>query len=233
MMTRQSLAWAHGVVTVEALGGMIGPTSFVLPDGRQVSPFHIAPWFDEPLPPGLPGILHRLRGEWPCVPFGADAPRPLPPEWPSDGATCAGADVPHGPSSNMDWRSEGADPTAITMSCTYPDTHPIKTLHRSVRPDPNAAALDFTLTIEARRPCRLPFGLHPTLRLLSPLAHLVLHNTAAAAAALLAERLFTAFVSAAKACSLAKVSSAISGPLAITPLQSRLLPLDSCPALGV
>jgi hypothetical protein len=162
---RQSLGWAHGVVTVEALGAMIGPTSFMLPDGRQVAPFHIAPWFAEPLPPGLPGILHRLRGEWPCVPFGADAPRALPRHWPSDGASFEGADIPHGHSSNVDWELLAEKPDAIDMACLYPDTHPITFLHRSVRPDPKAAALDITLTVEARRPCRLPIGLHPTLRL--------------------------------------------------------------------
>ena len=162
---RQTLGWSQGVVTVEALGGMIGPTSFVLPDGRQVAPFHIAPWFCEPALPDLPGLLQRLRGEWPCVPFGADAPRILPPEWQNDGASFAGATVPHGHSSNVDWQFSDPNPDAIDLSCAYPDTHPIQSLHRSVRPDPTAAALDFTLTVKARRPCRLPFGLHPTLRL--------------------------------------------------------------------
>jgi hypothetical protein len=164
-MARQSLAWSHGVVTVEALGGMIGPTSFVLPDGRQVAPFHIAPWFDEALPAGLPGILRRLRGEWPCVPFGTDAPRTLPAGWPQGGMSFDGADVPHGHSSNVDWQFLPSGPGAIEMLCTYPDSHPIKALRRTIRPDPGAAALDFTLTVEARRPCRLPIGLHPTLRL--------------------------------------------------------------------
>lgn len=164
-MTRQSLAWAHGVVTVEALGGMIGPTSFVLPDGRPVSPFHIAPWFAEPLPPGLPGILHRLRGEWPCVPFGTDTPRNLPAGWREGGMSFDGADVPHGHSSNVDWDFLSATEGSVDLTCAYPDNHPIKALHRSVRPDPAAASLDFTLKVEARRPCRLPLGLHPTLRL--------------------------------------------------------------------
>jgi len=161
----QSLAWAHGVVTVEALGGMIGPTAFVLPDGRQVSPLHIAPWASEPPVPGLPGILHRLRGEWPCVPFGSDAPRALPAGWHNDGATFAGADVPHGHASNVDWQFAAPNPQSIDLICNYPETHPIRALHRTIRPDPQAAALDITLTVQARRPCHLPIGLHPTLRL--------------------------------------------------------------------
>ena len=33
----------------------------------------VAPWADEPDSAALPGILQRLRGEWPCVPFGRTA----------------------------------------------------------------------------------------------------------------------------------------------------------------
>lgn len=164
-MELQSMAWAHGVVSVQALGGMIGPTSFVLPDGRQVSPFHIAPWFNEPVTAGLPGILHRLRGEWPCVPFGSDALGSLPAPWRADGDTFAGADVPHGHGSNVAWQFLPTTEQALHLTCRYPETHPIRALHRTIRPDPATAALDFTLTVVARRPCRLPIGLHPSLRL--------------------------------------------------------------------
>lgn len=160
----QSLAWDHGVVSLQSMGGMIGPTVFVLPDGRQVSPFHIAPWRLDEVAPDLPVILHRLRGEWPCVPFGADAPRDLPHGWAADGDSFTGADVPHGHASNADWQFvRGGE--GLAMQCIYPENHPIKSLHRVVRPDPAAAALDFTLTITARRECRLPIGLHPTFRL--------------------------------------------------------------------
>jgi hypothetical protein len=162
---QQSLAWDHGVVALQSLGGMIGPSVFVLPDGRQVSPFHIAPWRADEVSADLPGVLHRLRGEWPCVPFGADAPRDLPPGWQADGDSFAGAEVPHGHSSNVDWQFADAGAGAIGMVCPYPEQHPVKSLHRLVRPDPAAAALDVTLTVSVRRPCRLPIGLHPTFRL--------------------------------------------------------------------
>ena len=162
---RRSLAWSRGVVTLEALGGMIGPASFVLPDGRQVSPFHIAPWFAENALQDQPGILRRLRGEWPCVPFGADAERSLPHPWPAGAMTFDGSDVPHGHASNVDWQFVSSGPESIDMACAYPDAHPVKDLRRSVRPDPGAAALDVTLTIAVRRPCSLPIGLHPTFRL--------------------------------------------------------------------
>ena len=89
----------------------------------------------------------------------------MPPGWQADGDTFNGADVPHGHASNVDWDFLTPNPQSIDMICAYPDTHPIKALHRSVRPDPETCALDITLTVEARRPCRLPIGLHPTFRL--------------------------------------------------------------------
>jgi len=161
----RSLAWAHGVVSVESLGGMIGPTLFVLPDGRQVAPFQIAPWANEPGDEALPGILQRLRGEWPCVPFGADGDRPAAGDWPGSSATpTIGAD-PHGFGSNHHWSFETGADGSIELSIAYPDDHPIRALHRRVTPDPATTALDFELSIEARADCTLPFGLHPTFRL--------------------------------------------------------------------
>ena len=61
--------------------------------------------------------------------------------------------------------SQTSTPDRITLTCDYPETHPIRRLTRIITADPAAPALDITLTVEARRPCRLPIGLHPTLRL--------------------------------------------------------------------
>lgn len=165
MTQRHAIAWAHGMASVQALGGMLGPVTFLLPDGRQVSPLHVAPWFDDPTRMDQPPILQDLRGEWPCVPFGTDAPRTLPDGWSATGDTFDGAGVPHGHSSNAEWVFTEKTPDRITLTCDYPDTHPIRRLTRTIAADPEAPALDITLTIEARRPCRLPIGLHPTLRL--------------------------------------------------------------------
>ena len=61
---------------------MLAPLAFLLPNGRQVSPMHVAPWAEEPVAATLPGILQRLRGDWPCVPFGYAVDDPTaPPEW--------------------------------------------------------------------------------------------------------------------------------------------------------
>jgi hypothetical protein len=165
MTQRHAITWPHGMASVQALGGMLGPVTFLLPDGRQVSPLHVAPWFDDPDRHAHPPILQELRGEWPCVPFGTDGPRALPEGWSDRGESFDGAGVPHGHASNTEWVFTDVDATTITLTCDYPDTHPIRRLTRTISADPDAPALDIILTVEARRPCRLPIGLHPTLRL--------------------------------------------------------------------
>lgn len=161
----RSLVWQHGVVSVESLGGMLGPTLFVLPDGRQVAPFQVAPWADEPGGGELPGILRRLRGEWPCVPFGSDADRAPEGGWPGSQAAGTVDPFPHGFSSSNDWRFEAEGIADIALAIDYPGVHPIRGLRRRVTPDANGAALDFELEIEVRHDCLLPIGLHPTFRL--------------------------------------------------------------------
>lgn len=150
---------------VQSLGGMLGPVTFRLPDGREVSPLHVAPWGEDPGRDVFPPILQELRGEWPCVPFGTDAPRTLPVGWSAGGETFDGADVPHGHSSNAEWVFAEVAADRITLTCDYPEAHPIRRLTRTIAADPQAPALDISLTVEARRPCHLPIGLHPTLRL--------------------------------------------------------------------
>lgn len=161
----RAVAWEHGVLTVESLGGMLGPTLFVLPDGRQVAPFQVAPWAHETDGDELPGILKRLRGEWPCVPFGVDADRPAQGAWPESQAAGTVDPGPHGFSSNNEWQFGAVDATGVAMSIAYPEAHPIASLERRVMPDPERAAIDFELTINVRQDCQLPIGLHPCFRL--------------------------------------------------------------------
>lgn len=161
----RSLVWQHGVVSVEDLGGQLGPTLFVLPDGRQVAPFHVAPWAYEPGGEGLPGILKRLRGEWACVPFGTDSDRAPDGGWPGSQAATTLDPFPHGFSSNNSWNFEAGADDSIVLSIEYPEGHPIRGLRRTITPDPNGAALDFGLEIDVRADCTLPLGLHPSFRL--------------------------------------------------------------------
>ena len=63
-VTHRQHDWAHGRLTVQDLGAMLGPVIFRLPDGREVSPLHVAPWAEDPQAASLPGILRALRGDF-------------------------------------------------------------------------------------------------------------------------------------------------------------------------
>lgn len=162
----RGLGWAHGALTVQRLGAMLAPVTFILADGRQVSPFHIAPWADEPGSDALPGILRKLRGEWPCVPFGYSVPSD---GWPGDWSRVMGppeaGEEAHGHSSNHDWTGIDSDGRSLSLALNYPASSPVARVERTVTPDPDAPAVDIEFTIIVRRACRLPIGLHPIFRL--------------------------------------------------------------------
>ncbi len=138
-----TIGWDYGLLAVDRFGGRVGPVLFVLPDGRQVAPLAVAPWFSEKVDLSLTPLFHRLRGEWPCVPFGKD--------------------VSHGYSASQEWDVLEASDSCIRLSITYPAGHPIKRLERMIRPLPDRPAIDLKLIIDAREDCRLPVGLHPIL----------------------------------------------------------------------
>lgn len=163
----RTLGWAHGACTVQRLAAMIGPVLFRLPDGRQVSPLHLAPWADEPESAALPGILKRLRGEWPCVPFGysVDATSDTPAEWARLLSPALAGEEVHGHGSNHPWDWLPADPGQVGLGIDYPPASPVRRVERLICPDPGAAAIDFVLRVETRAECSLPLGLHFTFRL--------------------------------------------------------------------
>lgn len=162
----RGLGWKHGALTVQRHAAMLAPLTFLLPDGRQISPMHVAPWAEKPVAATLPGILARLRGEWPCVPFGyAIEDATAPAEWARfNGASEPGEEI-HGHSSNCNWDWVDGNGTSLKLTIDYPVESPVRRLHRTVAPDPDAPAVDMGLTIEIREDCRLPIGLHPTFRL--------------------------------------------------------------------
>ncbi len=145
------LGWAHGALTVQRLGA--------LPDGRP-------PWAGDKGTEGLPGILQRLRGDWPCVPFGYSVS--------SDGWTEEWAKVMGPPAldeevrghcSNHEWRWHSTDGYSLKLLLEYPMPSPVLRVERTITPDPDAPALDLEFRIVVRRRCRLPIGLHPVFRL--------------------------------------------------------------------
>lgn len=162
----RGLGWAHGALTVQRLGAMLAPVTFVLADGRQVSPFHVAPWADAPGTEALPGILRKLRGEWPCVPFGyaMDAAG-----WPDAWSRAMGPPEPdeeiHGHSANHAWRWVEGDGRSLSLALDYPASSPVAHVARTVTPDAAAPAVDVEFTVVVRRDCRLPIGLHPVFKL--------------------------------------------------------------------
>jgi hypothetical protein len=157
------LQWEHGSAEVQALGGMLGPVTLRLDGGRDVDIMHVAPWHGMTAADTLPGILQRLRGEWPCVPFGrADQPQDLPPDWRTHPAD---DQWDHGYAANHAWHCIEATPLRVHMAIEYPPGAAVARVERIIAADPHAPALDIKLIVHARRDARLPAGLHPTFRL--------------------------------------------------------------------
>ena len=159
--TTRSLVWPHGRFELQRLGAMLAPVVFSAPGRADFAPMQVAPWADEPGSEALPGILRRLRGEWPCVPFGrSDTLAGLPAGWQSH---AAGDEWGHGFGSHHAWSwLPQPDPLSLALTITTPDA--IR-LTRTVTAVASAPALNITLRIDVERPCTLPVALHPTLRL--------------------------------------------------------------------
>lgn len=163
------LQWAHGSAEVQSLGGMLGPVTLRLDHSgsnggsRELDVMHVAPWHGMTAADQLPGILRRLRGEWPCVPFGrTDRPHDLPPGWHTREADDAWG---HGYAANHHWTCVEATPDRLHLAIDYPAASAIARVERIIAADPHAPALEIALTVHARRAARVPLGLHPTFRL--------------------------------------------------------------------
>ncbi|SFJ72003.1 hypothetical protein SAMN05192543_11020 [Paraburkholderia megapolitana] len=162
--------WSHGRGTVQALGGMLGPVHFRLPDDRFVQPFALFPWRQEIPPHGhapLVGLMAHGGGEWPCVPFGED-PCSVKPAW---------QPPLHGEAAHGVWKrtDDGRDPASLTLQYRCGPAGPIETLYRQIKGNAGEASIECSLIIRARQACRLPVGLHPTLRVPERPGQLVLH----------------------------------------------------------
>ncbi len=145
MTAAWTITWSHSSAEIQPLGGMLGPVWCALPSG----PFFVAPWVDEPGAADLPGLLRGLRGEWPCVPFGAERDMAIA-GWEGAGPAI-GDGAPHGHGSNHAWHLIDRGPDWIEIGIDYPDGHPIRRLRRKIAGRAGAAALDLELGIEAAR----------------------------------------------------------------------------------
>jgi hypothetical protein len=157
------LAWRYGALSVQRLGAMLGPLTFLIDGDRQVSPLYLAPWAAHEAKPPLSDMLKSLRGEWPCVPFGSwRAAGGFTPAWAGLIGSEQGERYQHGFSSHAMWTLSRVTPSEVELACRYPDDDDIEELTRRVRPVPDRAAVDLELVVKARRQTALPAGLHFT-----------------------------------------------------------------------
>ena len=74
-------------------------------------------------------------------------------------------DMPHGPSSNLEWQLKEQSKDQLVFVLDYPESHDIKRLKRIIKPDTENTAIHFELQIETRKDTRMPIGIHPVFRL--------------------------------------------------------------------
>ncbi|MEM1044131.1 MAG: hypothetical protein AAGI91_16090 [Bacteroidota bacterium] len=77
-------------------GGHLGPTTFRLGD-RNLHPYAVAPWAEEPATGHLLPVLRALRGDFFCLPFGGNA-----------SSFNGEVHPPHGETANERWTFDGA-----------------------------------------------------------------------------------------------------------------------------
>lgn len=163
--TVRSLEWSHGRAEVQRLGGMLAPVVFSAAGAPAFSPLQVAPWAEEPAYARLGGLLGRLRGEWPCVPFGrCDRPAGLGGGW----AMLQPHDPwGHGYASHHLWQWDDTASTSgrLALAIEPPASDPIARLERTVTAVPDRPELHVRLSIHARAATRLPVALHPTFSL--------------------------------------------------------------------
>jgi hypothetical protein len=109
---------------VSQIGGQIAPVVFDR-RRRKISPFSIAPWWNEKLAKNTPPIIRVLRGDFFCMPFGGNA------------TPYRGEKHPlHGQTANAKWKLE-------SLNRSEGET----TLHLSLRAKIRAGRIDKTITL--------------------------------------------------------------------------------------
>jgi len=147
------LDWSHGEAALHSIGGMLGGVKLRLGD-RWVSPFYEAPWLSEGKALS-PTLLEDAVPSWRrCL----SKPEP---HWDLEEHD----HLLHGYGAVAEWSLVRKTNHEIVVEVDYPEPSPIRRLERSVRCVPGTATMEFLLTVEARRRCRRPLGLHPNLSL--------------------------------------------------------------------
>ena len=99
------LTSSHVDAYLTQLGGHLGPVAFRLGE-REIKPYAVCPWAEERVDPDIPPMLRVLRGDFFCMPFGANEARFRHEQHP-----------PHGETANMTWQLESieTEANAITL----------------------------------------------------------------------------------------------------------------------
>jgi hypothetical protein len=170
----QRFAWSHGSFAVRREAGMLHDLAFALGE-RSFRPLARAPWAAETCDTeGLTGHMRWLGGEFVCLPFGVGGTvESVAPDW-RELPLGAANDPPHGFPANAVWEVCEAAAGSVTLRLDLPPPGPLARLTRRITGIAGEATLALELTVEARRPARLPLGLHPILRLDGPPGSLAL-----------------------------------------------------------
>jgi len=168
------LEWNFGSLDLHSAGGMLGGVA--LKDGaRTLRPFYEAPWIGEAALPDEPTLLDQLRSEFPCIPFGSPSypvervidswKQSVTPPAAADPTLDASDSLLHGYVCVGSWKLIRQTDSSIEIAVDYPAGSAISRVSRVVSADGDAPALDFSVTIEARKKARRPMGVHPNLAL--------------------------------------------------------------------
>ncbi len=109
-------------------GGHLAPIIFQL-EGREVSPYALAPWLPEQIDGTLPVLLKNLRGDFLCLPFGPQENAP-----------------PHGETANNTWELVSRDQNHIILAIDATDISARVEKTVSIRPGETALYISHTIT---------------------------------------------------------------------------------------
>jgi len=137
-------------------GGHMAPVTFLLPKGRKVSPYALAPWLPDECPE-QPALLRQLRGDFFCFPFGPQTKGP-----------------PHGECANALWTKTRQSNLSLVLTMDTSDTgaHIEKSL--SLHPDHTAIYCEHLISGVNGR---FNYGTHPILDLSHSGKHQALIST--------------------------------------------------------
>lgn len=144
-------------------GGILWEPRFRLDDGRWVMPLARAAWADDPdaTDAGDPAYIRRLGGAFLALPFGGRAIETATGGW----AAAAGEAPLHGLCATGTWQVVAQGEDRVTIALDFPPDDAVTRVEQAFSCATDAARIDLTVTIHARRAQPVAAGWHPILRL--------------------------------------------------------------------